>query len=50
MPRLNTEVITPDGKGLVIYNNLLKQQVSVKFLNPDGSQSIRDYEVKDLKF
>ena len=50
MPRLNTEVITPDGKGLVIYNNLLKQQVSVKFLNPDGSQSIRDYEIKDLKF
>ena len=50
MPRLNTEVTTPDGKGLVIYNNLLKQQVSVKFLNPDGSQSIRDYEVNDLKF
>lgn len=50
MPRINTEVITPDGKGLVIYNNLLKQQSSVKFINTDGSQSIREYEVKDLKF
>ena len=49
MPKLNTEVITPDGKGLVVYNNLLKQQVSVKFINPDGSQSIKDYPAKDLK-
>lgn len=50
MPKLNTEVKTPDGKGLVIFNNILKQQSSVKFINPDGSQSIKDYEVKDLKF
>lgn len=50
MPRLNTEVTTKDGKGLVVYCNLLKQEVSVKFINPDGSQNIRDYSVKDIKF
>lgn len=49
MPKLNTEVLTPDGKGLVVYCNLLKQRVSVKFLNSDGSQNIKDYELKDLK-
>ena len=49
MPKVNTEVLTPDGKGLVIYNNLLKQIVSVKFLNQDGSQTIRDYPVSDIK-
>ena len=50
MPKINTEVVTPDGKGLVIYNNLLKQVLSVKFLNPDGSQNIKEYELKDIKF
>ena len=49
MPKINTEVLTPDGKGLVIYNNLLKQIVSVKFLNQDGSQTIKDYPVSELK-
>lgn len=50
MPKINTEVKTPDGKGLVIYANLLKQEVSVKFINPDGSQNIKDYSVKDIIF
>ena len=37
MPKINTEVLTPEGKGLVVYNNLLKQLVSVKFLNADDN-------------
>ncbi len=49
MPKLNTEVTTPDGKGLVIYNNLLKRTVSVKFKNPDESTTIREYELKQIK-
>lgn len=48
MPKINTEVITPDGKGLVVYNNLLKQVVSVKFLNADGSQNIREYSLEQI--
>ncbi len=50
MPKINTEVTTPDGKGLAVFVNFLKQEVGVKFLNPDGSQCIRDYNVKDIKF
>lgn len=50
MPKLNTEVTTPDGKGLAVFTNYLKQEVGVKFLNPDGSQSIKDYNIKDIKF
>lgn len=49
MPKLNTEVITPDGKGLVVYNNLLKLVVSVKFIGADGSQSIKEYSVNDIR-
>lgn len=50
MPKLNTEVLTPDGKGLVIYNNLLKQLVSVKFVKNDGAQEIKEYNLTDVKF
>ena len=50
MPRLNTEIITPDGKGLVVYCNILKQEVSVKFLNTDGTQNIKDYALNNIKF
>ena len=49
MPKVNTEVITPDGKGLVIFNNILKQTVSVKFKNVDESSTIREYGIKDIK-
>lgn len=48
MPKLNTEVNTPDGKGLVIYNNLLKRTVSVKFKNPDESSTIREYGINQI--
>ena len=48
MPKLNTEVNTPDGKGLVVYNNILSQVVSVKFINSDGSQNIREYPVAKI--
>lgn len=48
MPKINTEIQTPDGKGLVVYNNLLKKVVSVKFINPDSSQTIKEYTLKQL--
>lgn len=49
MPQINTEVETPDGKGLVVYNNMLKRIVTVKFLMPDGSTNMREYEVEKIK-
>ena len=49
MPQINTEVETPDGKGLVVFNNMLKRIVTVKFINQDGSTTLREYELQNVK-
>lgn len=49
MPKVNSEVTTKDGKGTVVYQNMLKETVSVKFIDKDGSTTIKDYSLKDLK-
>lgn len=48
MPKLNSKVITKDGEGIAVYNNLLKQTVSVKFVN-DDSVKIDEYPLKEIK-
>lgn len=48
MPKLNSKVITKDGEGIAVYNNLLKQTVSVKFVN-DDSVKIEEYPLKEIK-
>lgn len=48
MPKLNALVSTPDGEGVVCFNNLLKQTVSVKFTN-ENDVKVNDYELKDIK-
>lgn len=50
MPKLNSEVITPDGKGQVIYTNVLKQTVSVKLDKGEGSFAVKDYKLEEIKF
>lgn len=49
MPKVNSFVISPDGKGTVIYNDLLKKTVSVKFENENSSE-IKEYSLDQLKF
>lgn len=49
MPQINTEVETPDGKGLVVFNNMLKRIVTVKFISQDGSTNLKEYELGDIK-
>ncbi|MBP3344656.1 MAG: stage 0 sporulation protein [Clostridia bacterium] len=49
MPKVNTRVKTPDGEGVVIFNDLLKKKVSVKFEN-DSSSEVKVFEVGDIKF
>lgn len=50
MPRINSEVITKDGKGLAIYNNILNKTVSVKFGNKENNnEEIREYPLSELK-
>ena len=50
MPKLNSKVTTPDGEGVVTFNNVLKDEVSVKFTNEDGSYSIKDYGLGEIQF
>ena len=47
MPKLNARVKTPDGVGSVIYNNILKQLVTVKIEN-DNDTKINEYTLDQI--
>ena len=49
LPKLNAEVKTPEGNGSVIYLNALKQVVSVKIEQKDGSSVIKDFKLQEIK-
>ena len=48
MPKLNSAVITPDGDGVVMYNDILNKKCTVK-LNGDEVKIV-EYEVDKIKF
>ncbi len=48
MPKINSTVSTPDGEGVVIYNDILNKKCSVKFSGDDVK--IVEYAVEDIKF
>jgi len=49
MPKVNTFVSTPDGKGKVVYNNLLDRMVSVKF-EKENFEETKEYDLSQIKF
>ena len=49
MPKIGSEVITPEGKATVISNNMLKLIVKVKIENGDGSLIFKDFKLCDVK-
>lgn len=49
MPKLGSEVITPDGKGRVLSNNLLKSESNIKIENKDGTAECKVYALKDIE-
>lgn len=49
MPKVGSEVVTPDGRGYVIQNNLLKLSTRVKIENPDGTVDSKEYRLSDIK-
>ena len=49
MPKINSIVKTPDGEGQVVYNNLLKKLVQVKFTKGDTTE-LKEYELDKIKF
>lgn len=48
MPKLNARVKTKDGVGSVVYNNLLKQKVTVR-IEGDNEIKIGEYEIGDIE-
>ena len=46
MPPLNTEVLTPKGKGVVVGHNLLNETVLIKFENEEDAQNYALNEIK----
>lgn len=49
MPKTGSEVQTPEGKGTVVSNNMLKLITRVKLVQKDGSEVYRDFPAADLK-
>lgn len=49
MPKVNSFVSTREGQGKVMYCNLLKKTVDVKFENENSSE-IKTFDVKELRF
>lgn len=48
MPKLNSSITTPDGKGVVTATDFLREIVTVTF-NKDDSTEVKKYELKDLE-
>lgn len=47
MPKINAKVCTPDGDGVVVFNNILKQIVTVKVENENVSKT-NEYELNQI--
>lgn len=48
MPRVGKEVITPDGNGIVVDLNILKETVRVRIPKGDGTEQ-KDYPLEDVQ-
>lgn len=49
MPKIGSFVTTPDGKGEVLSNNMLKKLVRVRIEQPDKSFAVKEFALDDLK-
>lgn len=48
MPKINSTVKTKDGEGIVVYNNLLKEKVTVKIVVDDETTKMVEYSLDEL--
>lgn len=49
MPKVGSRVKTPDGEGVVTFNDILKQKVTVKVFGKDDSFDINTYELDKIE-
>ena len=50
VPKVGSEVGSPDGKGIVASVNMLKMEVKVKFSDQNGGLVFKDYRLEDVRF
>ncbi|MBQ3496187.1 MAG: stage 0 sporulation family protein [Clostridia bacterium] len=50
MPKVGGQVVTPEGNGVVVSNNMLKFLVKVKIEKPDGALVYKDFALDEVKF
>lgn len=50
MPKVGSEVGTPEGKAIVASVNMLKMQVKVKIDDKNGGLIFKDFPVSDIRF
>lgn len=49
MPKINSKVSTKDGEGIVVFNDLLREIVSVKFQKSGDDSEIKDYPLLEVQ-
>lgn len=50
MPKVNKEVITPKGLGVVMSCNILQEKVRVKITQEDGTPDLIDFSLEDIQY
>lgn len=48
MPKINSEVVSPKGKGIVVYNDILRERVSIKIHLSDDSFTVYDFSLAEI--
>jgi hypothetical protein len=48
MPKVNSTAMTPDGQGVVVFNDILREQVKVRIENADGGVEVRVYPLSKI--
>ena len=49
MPKVNSEVVGPNGKGTVVYNDILRERVSIKRQTESDSIVIEDFDLCEIE-
>jgi len=49
MPRVSREVMTPDGMGTVLENNVITERTRVRVALADGTFDVREYPFRELR-
>ena len=50
VPKVGGTVVSPDGEGTVVSNDMLKMISKVKIVKSDGGEIYKDFAVSDLEF